>query len=116
MADKENKNLAIDETPIQEDNVSLLEEVKSYLKITWEDEDEHISKLIIEAKQHLSEKVGAEINFLKDFSAKRLLKEYCRYVRNYSKEYFEQNFINDILFLQLKYANSEDWENGKSQN
>lgn len=111
MADKGNKNLEIDETLIH-----LLEEVKSYLKITWKDEDDHISELIIEAKQHLSEKVGAEIDFLKDFSAKRLLKEYCRYVRNYSKEYFEQNFINDIVFLQLKYANSEDLEDGKSQN
>lgn len=96
-----------------EENKKLLEEVKSYLKITWNEEDEDIANLIKEGEQHLSEKIGA-VDFSKDLSAKRLLKEYCRYVRNYSKEYFEQNFINDIVFLQLKYA-SEDFKDGKSE-
>lgn len=96
-----------------EENLKLLEEVKSHSKITWDDEDNDILNLIVEGEQHLSEKVGAEIDYSKDLSARRLLKEYCRYVRNYSKEYFEQNFIDDIVFLQLKYA-SEDLEDGKS--
>lgn len=96
----------------EEARIKLLDEVKSHLNITWHEEDEEIYNLIIEGTQHLSEKVGAEIDFSKDFSAKRLLKEYCRYVRNYSKEYFEQNFLDDIIFLQLKYA-SEDFEDGE---
>lgn len=95
----------------------LLKEVKSHLRITWNDEDEDIIELINEAKQHLSEKTGAEIGYLNDLTARRLLKEYCRYVRNYSKEYFEQNFLDDILSLQLKYA-TKDYEtsdeNGES--
>ena len=96
-----------------EENKKLLEEVKSYLKITWDEEDEDITNLIKEGIQHLSEKIGA-VDFSKDLVARGLLKEYCRYVRNYSKEYFEQNFINDIVFLQLKYA-SEDLEDGKNE-
>lgn len=56
--------------------------------------------------------IGA-VDFSKDLSALRLLKEYCRYVRNYSKEYFEQNFLDNIVFLQLKYA-SEELEDGES--
>lgn len=95
-----------------EEALELFEEVKSYLSITWNNEDKDIFELIIEAKQHLSEKIGAKINYLKDYTAKRLLKEYCRYVRNYSKEYFEQNFIDDIVFLQLKYAGEDN--DGKS--
>lgn len=97
-----------------EKDIDLLEEVKSHLSITWNNEDANISNLVIEAKQHLSEKIGAEIDYSKDFSARRLLKEYCRYVRNYSKEYFEQNFIDDIVFLQLKYA-SEDLKDGENE-
>lgn len=97
----------------EEIDIELLEEVKDHLSITWNEEDESIYKLILEGKQHLSKKIGAEIDYSKDLTARRLLKEYCRYVRNYSKEYFEQNFIDDIVFLQLKYA-SEDKENGES--
>lgn len=82
-------------------------DVKDYLHITWDEENESIKKLILEAKQYLSEKVGTEIDYKKDLVAYGLLKDYCRYVRNYSKEYFEKNFLNEIQSLQLKYAISE---------
>ena len=87
----------------------LLEEVKEYLHITWKDEDNKVNGTILEAKQYLSEKVGTVIDYSKDLVAKGLLKDYCRYVRNYSKEYFEKNFLNEIQNLQFKYAinNSE---------
>lgn len=99
----------------EEKEDKLLNAVKSHLKITWTDEDEDIKDLIEEAKQYLSEKVGTEIDFSEDLSAKGLLKDYCRYVRNYSKEYFEQNFLDNIVFLQLKYA-SEDLKDGENEN
>jgi len=82
----------------------LLYEVKPYIHVTWDDEDKEINDLILEAKQYLSEKVGTEINYDKDLVAKGLLKDYCRYVRNFSKEYFEKNFLNEIQNLQFKYA------------
>lgn len=82
----------------------LLEDVKYYLHITWNDEDEDINSIVLEAKQYLSEKVGTVIDYDKDLTAKGLLKDYCRYVRNYSKEFFEKNFLNEIQNLQLKYA------------
>lgn len=82
-------------------------DVKEYLHITWDEENESINKLILEAKQYLSEKVGTEIDYKKDLVAYGLLKDYCRYVRNYSKEYFEKNFLNEIQNLQFKYAIDE---------
>ena len=82
----------------------LLEEVKEYLHITWKDEDNKVNGTILEAKQYLSEKVGTVIDYSKDLVAKGLLKDYCRYVRNYSKEYFEKNFLNEIQNLQFKYV------------
>lgn len=96
-----------------ENSKELLKEVKSYLKITWNEEDTEIENLIKEGIQHLSEKIGAEIDFSKDLSALGLLKDYCRYKRNYSIEYFEQNFLESIVFLQFKYAR-EDLKDGES--
>ncbi len=89
----------------------LLEETKSYINVTWNEEDREINKIVLEAKQYLSEKVGTEIDFDKDLVAKGLLKDYVRYVRNKSKEYFEQNFLNEIQNLQFKYAINEGDKN-----
>ena len=85
----------------------LLADVKDYLHITWNDEDTAINKIILESKQYLNEKLGTVVNFNEDLVALGLLKDYCRYVRNYSKEYFEKNFLNEILNLQLKYSTVE---------
>ena len=85
----------------------LLIEVREYLHITWDEEDEEINRIILESKQYLSEKVGTVIDYNKDLIAKGLLKDYCRYVRNFSKEYFEKNFLNEIQNLQFKYAVAE---------
>ena len=89
----------------------LLEETKSYINVTWNEEDREINKIVLEAKQYLSEKAGTEIDFDKDLVAKGLLKDYVRYVRNKSKEYFEQNFLNEIQNLQFKYAINEGDKN-----
>lgn len=86
----------------------LLKEVKDYLHITWIEEDENIKELISEAQQYLSGKTGTEIDFEKDLVAKGLLKDYCRYVRNFSKEYFEKNFLNELQNLQFIYAINEN--------
>ncbi len=82
----------------------LLPDVLDYLHITWDDEDTAINNIIKEAKQYLNEKLGTAVDYNKDLIALGLLKDYCRYVRNYSKEYFEKNFLNEILNLQLKYS------------
>lgn len=90
----------------------MLDEVKRYLAITWDDTDtnDNIQDSIDEGTRYLSDLVGSEINLTTDLEAKSLLKDYCRYVRNYSLEYFETNFMNKILRLQLKYAIAETTE------
>lgn len=88
------------------DDKKLLESVKQYLAITWSEEDSNIINLINEGKDYLKDTIGSYIDF-NDNSVISLLKDYCRYVRNYSKEYFETNFLKDIIKLQIKYANSK---------
>ena len=88
----------------------LIAEVKTFLKITWSDErtDNEVKTLVKEADHYLKEKVGVEeISYTNDLSAKSILKEYCRYVYNYSLEYFEENFKSLIWGLILKYASNE---------
>lgn len=87
----------------------MLDEVKGYLAITWDDiaTNSNIQNSIAEGSQYLSNKLGTELNFDTDLEARALLKDYCRYVRNYSLEYFEANFLSKILGLQIKYATKE---------
>lgn len=86
----------------------MLEEVKKYLAITWNDDitNTNVENSINEGKGYLQEIVGSSIDFDTDKIARALLKDYCRYVRNYSLEYFEVNFQSALIKLQLKYASA----------
>ncbi|NYB73858.1 phage head-tail connector protein [Sedimentibacter hydroxybenzoicus DSM 7310] len=82
----------------------MLQEIKDYLKITWEDEDAGIQKIIDRGKNYFNDLTGVELNFDENNQAKTLLLDYCRYAYNNALEYFEDNFQKEILRLQLKEA------------
>lgn len=84
----------------------MLEEIKEYLKITWDDEDIEIQSIIEAGRSNLNDLTGVELDF-EEGQAKTLLKEYCRYSYNNGLEYFEENFAKEILRLQLKTAVEE---------
>ena len=79
----------------------MLDKVKAYLKITWDDEDTAITDLITRGKKKLEELAGAELDFDTEGLARALLFDYCRYAYNNASEYFEENFRHEILRLQL---------------
>jgi|BioPla2DNA2_1021312.scaffolds.fasta_scaffold18680_2 hypothetical protein len=79
----------------------MLQKVKAYLKITWDDEDTAITDLITRGKKKLEELAGAEPDFDTEGLARALLFDYCRYAYNNASEYFEENFQKEILRLQL---------------
>ncbi len=79
-----------------------LNELKDYLKITWNEENSYLSSLMDEGMFFLNEKAGVEIDYSKDLSAKALLKDYCRYAYNHTLELFEVNFQRQLLHLSLK--------------
>lgn len=86
------------------------DEIKRHLAITWDDEhtNETIKDYIVDGKNHLMNLSGDfSIDFVTDLEAKRLLKEYCRYARNYSVELFNENFADDILRFQINHAIKE---------
>lgn len=79
----------------------MLQKVKDYLKITWNDEDTAITDLITRGKKQLEGLAGAELDFDTEGLARALLFDYCRYAYNNASEYFEENFRHEILRLQL---------------
>lgn len=83
----------------------LLDSLKSYLKITWNDEDEELEKIIIRAKNYLQNDItGVALDFESDTSNKQILLDCCRYIYNNAFEYFEDCFKSQLLRLQLKCA------------
>lgn len=86
------------------EETDLLQEVKNHLRITWNNEDPDIVKLIIRAKSYFKSVTGADIDYDVDPQANHLLLERCRYVWNRSAEEFEKNFRHEILNLQLRVA------------
>lgn len=88
-------------------NIPYFDEIKRYLAVTWDDDvtNKQILDYINDGEHHLCCLCGDEdIDFEKDIEAKRLLKDYCRYARNYSIEAFNQNFADDILRFQINHA------------
>ncbi len=79
----------------------MLQEIKNYLKITWDDEDATITELINRGKAKLNELVGAELDFEAEGLPRSLLFDYVRYAYNNASEYWEENYQHEILRLQL---------------
>lgn len=86
----------------------LLKEVKDELKITWDDEDEPLNRMIERGKVYFEELTGTNMDFLAEGQPKSLLLNYCRYDYNNALEYFEGNFQPEILRLQLTEAVKHD--------
>jgi hypothetical protein len=84
--------------------MSLLEELKDYLKITWETEDTYLQNTISRGKEYLQDLTGTKLEFEIEGQAKSLLLDYCRYYYNNAIEYYEENFQQELLRLQLKEA------------
>lgn len=85
----------------EQEKITLLQDVKNYLRITWDEEDEDVSKMISRALAYFKRKTGHTIDFVKDEDARQLLLDRCRYVRNHMAEEFEDNFLSEILSLQV---------------
>ena len=82
----------------------MIEELKSYLKITWDEEDLLLNTLIEEGKAYLNELAGVKLDFENNYINKSLLKDYARYAYNNQIEYFEENFAKKLLRLQINAA------------
>lgn len=95
--------MAVDRNKLPDD---LLEDVKAYLDITWNHDatDVKIRGIIADGMVYLNKKLGEEADYTVDGSPRALLKEYCRYARDYALDVFENNYLPQILSMQNERA------------
>lgn len=83
----------------------LLQDVKDYLHITWQDEktDKNLTGMIKRGMARLTNIAGVSaLDFnVEDFS-RQLLLDYCRYANSQALEMFEINFSSELLSLHLE--------------
>lgn len=84
--------------------IGLLDTVKSYLRITWEDAatDALITGYINRGMKRLQDIAGASLDFTDEDLPRALLFDYCRYANSQALEVFEQNFQAELLELNLR--------------
>lgn len=84
----------------------LLQEIKDYLNITWEDEktNKKLTGMMKRGKTYLQKVAGvSSLDFTKEDDPKTLLLDYCRYAYSQALEMFEINFQSELLSLHLEY-------------
>lgn len=84
----------------------LLDDVKNYLNITWEDEatDQKIGGLIASGMVYLDAKYGSTADYTADGMPRTLLMEYVRYARDSALDVFESNYLSLLLGMQNEKA------------
>lgn len=87
----------------------MLEELKYHLKITWDEEDAELEKLLKRGKKALRRIFGVDIDYedVENEDIKELLFNWCRYSRNNAIEFFQSNFLNEINTIAFSLAVEE---------
>lgn len=81
----------------------LLEDVRGYLDITWEDEatDKKITGIIKRGMKYIDGIAGKAMDYTIEDKSKELLLDYCRYVRSNALDQFKINYSHELLTLQM---------------
>lgn len=82
----------------------LLESVRNYLDITWidADVDKKLTGIIARGIKYLDKVAGTELDYSIEDKPKELLLDYCRYVRSNALSEFQNNYLHELLTLQIK--------------
>lgn len=82
----------------------LLQDVKNYLDISWEDNniDNKLLGIIERGMRYIDTVAGGKQDYSIEDKPKELLLDYCRYVRSNALEQFQNNYLHELLILQIK--------------
>lgn len=82
----------------------LLASVKNHLDITWDDSagDEKLSGIIARGIVYIDGVAGYAQDYTEENKARELLMEYCRYVRSNALDEFQDNYLSELLNLQIQ--------------
>lgn len=81
----------------------LLNELKIYLDITWNDDntDKKLEGIIKRGMKYIDSVAGTELDYTVEDKPRELLFDYCRYVRSNALEQFQINYLHELLSLQI---------------
>lgn len=82
----------------------LLDAVRNYLNITWDDEAEEqkLLGIIQRGMRYLDSVAGAELDYEEEDSPRQLLFDFCFYARSYALEEYRANYLDELLALQIR--------------
>ena len=83
----------------------LLEAVRNYLDITWDDPDgdTKLSGIIGRGMKYLNKAAGEELDYTVEDKPRELLMDYCRYARSNALNEFQTNYLHELISLQNEY-------------
>ena len=81
----------------------LLEATRNYLDISWIDlaGDEKLTGIISRGIQYVDSLAGAVMDYTVEGKPRELLLDYCMYVRSNALSEFQQNYLAELLSLQI---------------
>lgn len=81
----------------------LLDDVKNYLDITWTDvaTDAKLTGIIERGIKYIDSIAGKAMDYSIEEKPKELLLDYCRYVRSNALSEFQNNYLHELLTLQM---------------
>lgn len=89
---------------LEEQAAALLDEIRSALSITWQDDDTdlQLKGIIARGMSHLNDIAGEEQDYALPGKAQELLINYCLYARSGALDQFMVNYLSDMNYLQLR--------------
>ncbi|KYG90013.1 hypothetical protein A0U40_09825 [[Bacillus] sp. KCTC 13219] len=91
----------------------LLVELKYRLRITWDDEDEELQRIIDRGKSYFKQLTSKAFIFALGEWETELLLERCRYVYNNATDEYEVNYNQELKRLILSVALEKRGQNGE---
>lgn len=86
--------------------MALIDDVKTYLGITWSDPhtDSNVTGILARAQSKICDYAGVQLDFNTESSEKQLLLDLCRYIYNNASEDFEGNYKHELVMLRAEHA------------
>ena len=94
--------------------MALIDAVKNYLDITWEDSHTNtkLAGILARAQTKICAYAGnQDIEFADGTEEQQLLLDLCRYVYNNASEDFEAAYRHELIMLRATYATEEESDN-----
>lgn len=86
-------------------NPELLAQIKKYIRVTWDEDDDNITALAKNGIAYINSITGDnELHYKEGSQENALLLDYVRLAYNHAAEQFPVNFQHQIIALQLTVA------------